>query len=119
MLSLRREHAELFRDGSYEGLAVEGPLARQVVAFARRHEGRTLVVIAGRLFAGIAQRGADGGAPVLPEADAWRGTRVVLPDGLGSARLANALTGDALAADGNVVPLEEAFRRMPWAVFSL
>jgi (1->4)-alpha-D-glucan 1-alpha-D-glucosylmutase len=117
MLSLRREHAELFRDGSYEGLAVEGPLARHVVAFARRHEGRTLVVIAGRLFAGIPSGGAEGGAPALPDVAAWRGTRVVLPDGLGSAKLANVLTGEALVADGNVVPLEGAFCWMPWAAF--
>jgi (1->4)-alpha-D-glucan 1-alpha-D-glucosylmutase len=118
MLSLRREHAELFRDGSYEGLTVEGPLARHVVAFARRHEGRMLVVIAGRLFAGIARNETEGGAPVLPDMAAWRGTRVVLPEGLGSARLANVLTGEALVADGNVVPLEGAFCWMPWAAFT-
>jgi len=87
------------------------------VAFARRHEGRTLVVIAGRLFAAVARGGADGGTPSLPEADAWRGTRVVLPDGLGGARLANVLTGEAPVADGNVVPLEGAFCWMPWAAF--
>ncbi|WP_260590745.1 malto-oligosyltrehalose synthase [Variovorax sp. DXTD-1] len=117
MLSLRREHAELFRGGSYEGLAVEGPLARHVVAFARRHEGRTLVVMAGRFFAGVARSEADGGTPALPDVDAWRGTRVVLPDGLGSAGLTNVLTGEALVANGNVVPLEGAFCWMPWAAF--
>jgi len=76
-----------------------------------------LVVIAGRLFAGIARNEAEGGAPVLPEVDAWRGTRVVLPEGLGSVGLTSVLTGEALAADGNVVLLEEAFCWMPWAAF--
>jgi (1->4)-alpha-D-glucan 1-alpha-D-glucosylmutase len=117
LLSLRREQAELFRDGGYEGLTVEGPLARHVVAFARRHEGRTLVVVAGRLFSGIAKTGAQGGAPVLPEAAAWRGTKVVLPEGLGSTGLRNVLTAEALQPEGGVVPLEAAFGRMPWAAF--
>jgi (1->4)-alpha-D-glucan 1-alpha-D-glucosylmutase len=102
---------------SYEGLTVEGPLARHVVAFARRHEGRMLVVIAGRLFAGIARIGADGVMPVLPQAAAWRGTRVVLPEGFGSAGLENVLTAEQLADDGSVVALDEAFHRMPWAAF--
>ncbi|CAN7345203.1 malto-oligosyltrehalose synthase [Variovorax paradoxus] len=116
LLSMRRSHAELFREGSYEGLAVEGPLARHVVAFARRHEGRTLVVMAGRLFAGIACAGADG-VPVLPDAEAWRGTRVVLPEDLGGATLVNVLTGESLAAEDRVVSLKDAFCRMPWAIF--
>ncbi|HWT20877.1 MAG TPA: hypothetical protein VN280_18400 [Variovorax sp.] len=116
LLSMRRAHAALFREGSYEGLAVEGPLARHVVAFARRHEGRTLVVMAGRLFAAIAGGGANG-VPVLPDADAWRGTRVVLPEGLEGATLVNVLTGESLMVEGNGAPLDEAFCRMPWAVF--
>jgi len=114
MLSLRREHAALFREGGYEGLAVEGPLARHVVAFARRYEGRVLVVMAGRLFAGIAH-GAESGAPMLPNAAAWRGTRVVLPEELERAGFENALTGEALSVNGRAVSLDEAFVRMPWA----
>jgi (1->4)-alpha-D-glucan 1-alpha-D-glucosylmutase len=117
MLSMRRECAELFREGGYEGLAVEGPLARHVVAFARRHEGRTLVVMAGRLFAGIARHGAESNTPMLPDAAAWRETRVLLPEGLEGVRLQNSLTGEALSINGNVVPLDEAFCRMPWCAF--
>jgi (1->4)-alpha-D-glucan 1-alpha-D-glucosylmutase len=117
LLSMRREHEELFREGSYEGLKVEGPLARHVVAFVRRHEGRMLVVVAGRLFAGIARAGADGVVPMLPEAAAWRGTRVVLPGGVGGAGLENVFTGASLTANGNVVALDQAFCRMPWAAF--
>jgi len=87
-----------------------------VVAFARRHEGRWLVVVAGRLFAGIA-REAESSAPMLPDAAAWRGTRVALPEGLEGVRLENVLTGEALLVSGNVIPLNEAFCRMPWGAF--
>jgi len=76
------------------------------------------VVVAGRLFAGIA-REAEGNAPMLPDAAAWRGTRVVLPDGLEGAELENVLTGETITVNGNVVPLEEAFRRMPWGAFKI
>ncbi len=56
LLSLRREQPLLFSEGSYEPLAVEGPLSRHVVAFARRHEDQVLVVVAGRLFVDLAPR---------------------------------------------------------------
>lgn len=118
LLSLRRDDPALFRDGGYEGLAVEGPLARHVVAFARRHEGRTLIVLAGRLFTGIAP--ADtGGTPRLPGAAAWRGTTVRLPEGCTAVALENVLSGEALAPADGAIALEAAFGRMPWAVFSI
>ncbi|MDQ0024265.1 (1-_4)-alpha-D-glucan 1-alpha-D-glucosylmutase [Variovorax paradoxus] len=118
MLSMRRECAELFREGGYEGLPVEGPLARHVVAFARRHEGCTLLVMAGRLFAGV-PREVEGNAPVLSDAAAWQGTRVTLPEGLEGAGFENVLTGETLAVKGSVVPLDEAFCRVPWAAFKI
>jgi len=31
--------------------------------------------------------------------------------------LENSLTGEALSINGNVVPLDEAFCRMPWCAF--
>ncbi|MDH6594967.1 (1-_4)-alpha-D-glucan 1-alpha-D-glucosylmutase [Variovorax sp. TBS-050B] len=118
MLSLRRDDPALFRDGGYEGLAVEGPLARHVVAFARRHEGRMLIVLAGRLFTGIARAGADG-VPKLPEGSAWRGTTLRLPAGLEGAVLENVLTGETLRTEAQLLSLDQALSRMPWAAFSL
>lgn len=81
LLALRSRLPELFRDGSYEPLAVEGVHARHVVAFLRRHEGRILIVVALRLFAVLdgAPRRAPG-APSLPLGTAvWGDTRVRLP----------------------------------------
>ena len=40
---------DLFADGSYEPVAVEGPLADHVVAFVRRHEGDAILVVVPRL----------------------------------------------------------------------
>jgi (1->4)-alpha-D-glucan 1-alpha-D-glucosylmutase len=96
-------------------LVVEGPMARHVVAFARRHEGQTLVILAGRLFVGLS---ADAAAvPTLPPAAAWNGTTVRLPEGLGTAALGNLLTGESIPVDAGArtVRLTDAFRHMPWA----
>jgi (1->4)-alpha-D-glucan 1-alpha-D-glucosylmutase len=117
MLSLRRDDPELFKLGGYEGLGVEGPLARHVVAFARRHEGRTLIVLAGRLFTGVARPATAGAVPVLPAAAAWRGSRVLLPEGFDKPEVSNVLTGETLALNGSALALDVAFGRMPWAVF--
>ncbi|UVH54959.1 malto-oligosyltrehalose synthase [Variovorax paradoxus] len=119
LLSLRREQPLLFSEGSYEPLAVEGPLSKHVVAFARRHEGQVLVVVAGRLFVDLSRRGADDGAiPALPEATRWKGTTVRLPEGVRSAVLENLLTGESLSVGEGSICLDDALRRMPWAVFS-
>ncbi len=46
ILEHRRSHPRLYARGSYEPLAVTGPDADRVVAFARRHEGNVLLVMA-------------------------------------------------------------------------
>ncbi|MET3372631.1 (1-_4)-alpha-D-glucan 1-alpha-D-glucosylmutase [Variovorax boronicumulans] len=119
LLSLRREAPLLLQEGSYEPLQVEGPLARHVVAFARRHEGQMLVVVTGRLFAVLSRHGAgdDNVRPVLPEAQVWRGTTVRLPDGVHGALLENLLTSESLSAAEGRIDLADALQAMPWAAF--
>ena len=118
MLSLRRAQPLLFREGSYEPLQVEGPLARHIVAFARRHEGQMLVVVTGRLFAALSRRSADDDAtPALPDAQAWKGTTVRLPEGVTQGVFENLLTGESLAAREGHVDLADALRCMPWGAF--
>jgi (1->4)-alpha-D-glucan 1-alpha-D-glucosylmutase len=114
LLALRREQPALWREGSYEGLAAQGPLARHVIAFARRHENAWLLVVTGRLFVALSPAGA---APVLPDAKAWQDTSVQLPVGLEGAVLENLLTGERLQASHGTLALADAFRRMPWAAF--
>ncbi|MEZ2297248.1 malto-oligosyltrehalose synthase [Variovorax sp. RCC_210] len=117
LLSLRRAQPALFREGSYEGLAAEGALARHVVAFARQHEDQALVVVAGRLFVGLCP--GESPAPVLPQGDAWRGTTVRLPAGLEGAVLENVLTGERFTAGAGGLELATALRHVPWAAFSV
>ena len=116
LLSLRRAQPLLFREGGYEPLTVEGPLEKHVVAFARRHEGQVLLILAGRLFVGLSNHGADDdAAPALPDAAKWNGTTVHLPADIGAIALDNLLTGETVPAAAGSVRLTDAFRHMPWA----
>lgn len=110
LLALRRERPALFRDGDYTALKVSGGHAQHVVAFTRRHEGATLVVIAGRLFARLL------GEAILPPLgeSVWADTTVAinLPNGT---RLTNALTDETLIVEHGHIKLGAAFARMPAA----
>jgi len=65
-----RRERELFAHGSYIPLLVEGARRDNVVAFARRWQGRVAVTITGRFFT---QLPADG------LGEAWQDTTVVMP----------------------------------------
>jgi maltooligosyltrehalose synthase len=101
-LTFRREHAALFREGSYLPLEVAGELAEHVFAFARERDGACLIVAVPRLLARLgasaragAGRGpaasadAPSGSPqagsqspereaILPLGEIWGATRVML-----------------------------------------
>ena len=47
-LALRREHPQLFAAGSYEPIAVTGPRANHLLAFARRLDSAIAVVVVPR-----------------------------------------------------------------------
>jgi (1->4)-alpha-D-glucan 1-alpha-D-glucosylmutase len=110
MLALRRERPALFRDGDYAALDVTGAHAEHVVAFARRHEGTTLVVIAGRLFARLL--GEPGQTPLGNAV--WADTAVALdlPD---ATPLINVLTGESLVVEHGRIAVGTAFARLPAA----
>jgi malto-oligosyltrehalose synthase len=53
LLRFRQQHPRLFAQGSYEPVPVSGPKAAHLIAFARRIDGESLIVIAPRLTAGL------------------------------------------------------------------
>lgn len=111
LLALRAQMPHLFRDGSYEALEADGSRAGHVLAYARRHDGTTLVVIAGRLFARLS--GEPGRLPL--GAAAWADTSVAVPGLPHGTPLANVLTGETVPADRGRIPLALAFRSYPGA----
>jgi (1->4)-alpha-D-glucan 1-alpha-D-glucosylmutase len=77
LLALRRAHPDLFRDGRYLPLTVEGECADCVISFARATKTEALVVAAPRLAARFNGAGAEfplghaswGGTVLIPPAE--------------------------------------------------
>ncbi len=111
LLGLRRELPDLFKQGAYLPLAATGNQAEHVVAFARRHEGRTLIVIGARLFAQLLRE--PGKLPLGSEI--WTDTRLDVKEFGEGARFANALTGERLAVNAGTLDLAQAFASFPAA----
>lgn len=113
LLDARREMPELFAEGTYEPLAVAGPAAAHVVAFARRLGERAMIVAAGRHFARLAPQ-ADRLAPAM---EAWGSTTIAAPRGTASTAWRNVLTGavTAMATRGKLLAAD-LFRALPAAV---
>ena len=121
LLDLRRDQPALFRDGSYSALEATGAKAAHVVAFTRVHDAQSLVVIAARLFVGLAtaseSQAADAAAAHwLPLGEAvWGDTQVRLPGWPDGSRFRNVLTDEVLTVHDGALALRDAFARFPGA----
>ncbi len=71
LMQLRRERPDLFREGSYLPLAVEGPAAEHALAFARLHEREAILVVTARLTWTLCRGDDARWAPAL-----WQGTHL-------------------------------------------
>jgi (1->4)-alpha-D-glucan 1-alpha-D-glucosylmutase len=73
LLQLRAADDQLFAQGAYQPLQVEGEHKDHVFAFARVHEGRGIVVVLQRWTARLMR-----GETSLPLGDVWADTKVVI-----------------------------------------
>jgi (1->4)-alpha-D-glucan 1-alpha-D-glucosylmutase len=113
-LRFRREHAELFSQGSYTGLAAEGSRARHVVGFSRATDNEMVLALTGRFFLRMCNSHAK------PIGDVWGNTAVALPKKAGHESFRNIFNGQTITAhesDGRMVlPLNEVFSQCPVAL---
>jgi (1->4)-alpha-D-glucan 1-alpha-D-glucosylmutase len=87
LLALRRRVPQLFDEGSYEPVMVEGRAAESMIAFVRRHGDHRLLVAAPRLPLDLLQR--DDAIALAPQI--LKGTTLRLDGGLGLDRLCTTL----------------------------
>jgi (1->4)-alpha-D-glucan 1-alpha-D-glucosylmutase len=106
LLHLRRENAELFREGSYEPVNFAGAFADCAIGFVRRRGDRAIVVIVPRLSSRV-------GFP--PIGDRWQDTHVILPAGLSNLR--DVFHDCDVRAENSQLRLAEAMSQLPFAVF--
>jgi (1->4)-alpha-D-glucan 1-alpha-D-glucosylmutase len=107
-LALRRRHPALFAYADYRPVRVVGAKAEHVVAFARIHEDRGIVVAAGRLFASL---GVAAGS--LPVATSWGDTALDLSFVPRGEALRDAVTGRSIDTSDDAMPLARLFADFP------
>ena len=114
-LQYRRAHRDLFESGEYLPLTAAGARARNVIAFARRSQKRTVIVASGRFFFGLQDRLGS-----FPSATAWSGTWLELPEDTDSPRYQDLFSGRTIEVhrerDSARVSMNEAFALMPVAM---
>jgi (1->4)-alpha-D-glucan 1-alpha-D-glucosylmutase len=109
VLRLRRAEHALFRHGSYLPLYAAGPAEQHVIAHARQHEDKTVVVAVPRFACSLMR-----GETALPLAEAWKDWSLSLPSEL-HGRYHNIFNGETITAEGSM-PLAEVFGSFPAAV---
>ncbi|HSD93508.1 MAG TPA: malto-oligosyltrehalose synthase [Methyloceanibacter sp.] len=111
-LDLRKTARNIFSEGDYLPVQIEGPAADHAVAFARLLASSAVVVIAPRLCLELLE-GQDG--PLVPRSR-WGDTIVRLPKSFANQTLRDILTGRSIT--GEAVELAEILETFPVGVFS-
>jgi (1->4)-alpha-D-glucan 1-alpha-D-glucosylmutase len=106
LLHLRRDNAVLFREGSYERINFGGVFADCAIGFARRRDGRAIVVIVPRLSSRV-------GFP--PVGERWQDTHAILPSGLFDLR--DVFSDREVRIENSGLKLSEAMSQLPFGIF--
>lgn len=112
-LRTRRQFADLFATGEYRPLAATGRFAEHVIAYARRQQNRTALVIVPRLSVAVT---GFGGPPPLGEL--WEDTAIELPDSVSSVTFHNCFTRETASWTSTRLLVAEALREFPVALMT-
>jgi (1->4)-alpha-D-glucan 1-alpha-D-glucosylmutase len=117
ILALRRDHPAVFADGAYVPLKAEGPAAEHVIAYARAHADRAVLVVVPRLCAGLLPAGAV--TPMLPP-DVWIATHLPLPRSLSDRVWTDAMSGqDTRIGPVSRLDIAALLGKTPFAVWGV
>jgi len=107
LLAHRREHPALYAEGAYEPVAVSGPKADQLCAFARGHGADALLVVAARFPARLEAEPSSGDTKLAwPQAAA------------GATHWRDLLSGRVVERRGEAVAAGALFGEQPVAVLA-
>jgi (1->4)-alpha-D-glucan 1-alpha-D-glucosylmutase len=113
-LRFRREHRDLFAEGSYTALSAEGTRARHVVAFSRAVANQTLIAATGRFFLKLCNSHSK------PVGDVWGNTAIALPLKSEHHSFRDVFSGETITAEeregGLFLPVSKVFSRCPVAL---
>jgi (1->4)-alpha-D-glucan 1-alpha-D-glucosylmutase len=113
-LRFRRDHRDLFAQGSYSALGAEGNRERHVLAFSRATETQTLIAVAGRFFLKLCNSHSK------PIGDVWGNTAIALPKKTAHRTFRDVFTGETVTAEeregGLFLPVSKIFSHCPVAL---
>lgn len=112
-LALRARAPSLFAHGAYLPLEINGLMAGHAIAFARRHQGRSVIVVATHLPVALLA-GAE--TPMIPPM-AWKDTALALPEGV-EGGWNDIFTGAKKRATDGRLPMDLALSDLPVAVLA-
>jgi (1->4)-alpha-D-glucan 1-alpha-D-glucosylmutase len=114
-LNYRRENPDLFNSGEYLPLDAQGARARNLCAFARRSQEKTVIAAAPRFMATLAPEPGQFPLGVA----AWLDSFLLLPEGA-TGRYRNIITGEELSSVEHAgkagIPLASLFASAPVAL---
>ncbi|MCF7202491.1 malto-oligosyltrehalose synthase [Pseudomonas sp. JM10B5a] len=111
-LGLRQRCPQLFSEGRYLPLEVEGAQAGRILAFAREHQGRWLLVVVPRLAAGLI---GEQRRPCIA-AERWEDTRILLPEALDGRELQRLFRPAAVRSERASLEVGQLLDGLPIAV---
>jgi (1->4)-alpha-D-glucan 1-alpha-D-glucosylmutase len=115
-LHYRREHPQLFREGTYLPLTSEGDLKDHVCSFARQRDEKVVLIIAPRFLSRLIK--TPGEMPLGEEV--WKESRVMIPKEIGRNRFHNLFTGEIVETveknGEGLVPLGKLLTSFPVAM---
>ncbi len=107
-LGYRRSNRELFAAGDYLPLEASGPRKDHVVAFARKHDGRLAIAVAGRFFLKLSPAG-----DLSSSHGVWADTVLNLPKSVHAEHYRDVLTDRTIRFESRggrrVIPMAELF----------
>ena len=108
-LHFRGERADLFQKGNYLPLRANGAFADCVIAFARRLDRQSVIVIVPRLSSRV-------GFP--PIGDRWKDTTIELPEGFPLERWRQVVTGHEFWVKNREIRIADALSILPVAILA-
>jgi (1->4)-alpha-D-glucan 1-alpha-D-glucosylmutase len=105
LLALRARNETLFMRGGYQPVRTTGERARNLIAFARRHESSVCITVAPRLIGGLGIKPGE-----LPCGDIWGDTRLELSFLEDGTDLADAITGEKHRVDNGGIAVARLLR---------
>jgi (1->4)-alpha-D-glucan 1-alpha-D-glucosylmutase len=114
-LCLRKQQHTLFQTGEYAPLAIAGAKAGHVVAFARKSEAASVLIIVPRLLASLLNNNDNEIEPPPIGPQVWGDTHVSLPDGR-QEKYRNVFTGEVLEAETQI-GVSRALAEFPVGLF--